>query len=199
MKSLFKLACLGTALAAAPLLHATPISGQITITGNDTFDTSMINFIPGTTQVGTSSGTMNMFTLNNNVSTIASLNYAVRTLTTPLQIFSTTEAGETLTYFLTSIYASSDTSTVVPGTTTTVSNLNIQGLGYFTETGTTNYDQTNGTFNLNSQSGINPTISFSDTSFATPASVTPEPSSLVLLGSGLVSAAGMLVRRRRVA
>ena len=195
MKHFVKLLCLGAALAAAPLAYATPISGQITITGNDTFDASTITFIPGTTQVGTSSGTMSMFSLNNSVTTIGSLNYAVQTFATPLQIFTTTQSGVTLSYFLSSIYYSNDSTTVVPGTTISVSNLTIQGLGYFTETG---YEQTAGTFNLNSQSGITPTISFSDTSFATPASVTPEPSSLVLLGSGLVSAAGMLIRRRRL-
>ena len=59
-----------------------------------------------------------------------------------------------------------------------------------------NTDQTAGVFtitNLNSPSGAN--ISFTS---AASVAATPEPNSLMLLGTGFVSAAGMLMRRRKM-
>ena len=64
------------------------------------------------------------------------------------------------------------------------------GTGMFTETG---YSATPGTFIL--QSSNSGTTSLDITGTAT--AVTPEPNSLVLMGTGLLAAAGMLFMRRR--
>ena len=64
------------------------------------------------------------------------------------------------------------------------------GTGMFTETG---YSATPGTFIL--QSSNSGTTSLDITGTAT--AVTPEPNSLVLMGTGLLAAAGMLFLRRR--
>jgi hypothetical protein len=69
----------------------------------------------------------------------------------------------------------------------------LTGLGYFTETG---YDPTPGTFTLNGSESAGGVFSFGGTATATPV-VTPEPNSLILLGTGLVSAAGVGFRKRR--
>ncbi len=72
--------------------------------------------------------------------------------------------------------------------------LDIWGTGTYTFTNPTG--AATGSYGLNTQFGGNGTdvVTFSDSNVT---SVTPEPSSLILLGTGLVGAAGILFRRRR--
>jgi hypothetical protein len=65
---------------------------------------------------------------------------------------------------------------------------------FFVDTNSTSFQAGNGGLIDSSSMNI-----FPDVPAGTPTALTPEPSSLMFLGTGLISAAGMLVRRRRVA
>jgi PEP-CTERM motif len=108
-----------------------------------------------------------------------------------VEVFSVTEAGETLAFYVTS-----DTTMAVFGNSTNLpEGVLLTGTGYFIETGAVNYDTTPASFTLNGSNSTS-VFSFGGTATANPPGV-PEPSSLMLLGTGLVSAAGMAFRRRR--
>ena len=82
---------------------------------------------------------------------------------------------------------------VTSATPTTVAGNELRGGGYyvFTINGVVSYLY-GGTFDMTTQGAAGTSVTFSDTN-----SVTPEPSSVLLLGTGLACVAFLMVRRRR--
>ena len=127
--------------------------------------------------------------------TPAKVTFANVSAMTPVLLYTIVETGETLNFYLTSV----DTVVVGHGAVTTgpisgrhaATTGSFTGTGYVTLTGTPG--QTNVVFALTNSSTGDGTKSFSTELVAH----APEPSSLALLGTGVIGAAGTMFRKRR--
>jgi hypothetical protein len=189
MKSVSKILSVGVLLfASAPLASATPIDVTVDVGGQVSFDTTSVQFCSAIATGQTLNGLPIAFgTTVNFVS--GPLVYNPGGAISPA--FAIATMGP-LTYYVTS-----ETFTYSVDTANGFNDLKLMGTGYFSEAG---YDNTPANFDLTAQEVIGTTAGTLQGSFSassTALAAAPEPSSLVLLGTGFLTTAGTILRRRR--
>lgn len=181
MKKLLSSLVVLAALAVAPALHATPITGQFSVTGASVTDNgSSLVFSPNTINVGAAS------TISGDFTTLLTAGEA-GIITSPINYASYVPGSASLVF--------GSGSTLLTFTLDSVVAEHSGNFGNFTGTGTItsadpNFDPT--LANLFFSTQASGAVTFSATAVSSPV---PEPSTLMLLGTGLVGAAGALKRR----
>jgi hypothetical protein len=193
------------AISSVAVAHADSISGFFGAFGSDSFTlpsptTGTLTFAPGTSTVEPAiGGTFATYLTAGNPLNFASgpIPYVIGNNVPPaIPIFTTTEAGETFTFTISSFNAGF----LTPGSTGCLTGntcLSITGMGIFTGTGTVTYDPTPAEFQFSSQyvANGNPVGSMTTFSANASASPVPEPASLALFGSGLLGLVGIARRK----
>jgi len=194
------------AIGCVAVAHATPITGSFAITGNDGFTSSTITF--GTAAIGgVSTGSFGVLTSGNAVSIFPGFSGALpfapgfqtvlsRLGTPNVLALQSTEAGVTVDFFMTDYTTSYFTSGM--SSCLVAECLTVTGDGFFTETG---FTSSPGIFTFTTQEtademalvGVTAPTTFSASGIAQ----TPEPSSLVLMGTGILGLAGVARRKLR--
>ncbi len=195
MKAIANFLCLGVLAAAVVPVAKADTNNQISFIGGDTYNTTTgnVNFTdingsaPGNSVVVGAYGIFAPFA--NAAVTFNNFNYL--TPTVPYDLINATASAT-----LSAIFRVTSWTYLVDNSSSCMTSpcLTVSGTGnYIISNGTT---IPNGLFTLTTQGGGNGStvVSFSDTNTI---AATPEPNSLMLLGTGLVSTAGMLLRRRR--
>ncbi|WP_334266114.1 PEP-CTERM sorting domain-containing protein [Edaphobacter sp. HDX4] len=183
MKKILSAFVVLAALAISPALHATPITGQFSVTGDAVTDngTSLV-FTPNTISVGAAS------TLSGDFVTLLTAG-ELGIITSPINYASYVPGSAALVF--------GSGSDLLTFTLNSITSDHVGSFGLFTGMGTITsansaYDPT--LANLYFSTQADGTVTFSATAVSTPSAV-PEPSTLMLLGTGLIGVAGAMKRR----